>query len=114
MEYSLLVKQVYEVVYETKQMVLKKLDEGEEVTRDNLNQIITDSIKSVARKNDVEDSVIYAAVRRSLGFENIDEFKDELFYFITGQNINLVDRLIEHRRITLDDAPQIKALFSNI
>ncbi|MBU3220647.1 hypothetical protein [Clostridium algidicarnis] len=115
MSCSVLVKQVHDVVLETKQKVIYELSSGaESVTRDEVNHFITNAIRTVARKNKVGDSVIYSAVSRSLGCSGIEEFKDELFDLITDRNSNLVSRLIEHRRETIDDAPQIKVLFSNL
>lgn len=109
---SKLIKEIFNVCYETKEEIIKRLEkyDYEAVTRDEFNNIVTDSIVKTSIQFNVRDSTIYAAIGRNIDLD-INTFRDKLFGLITNQNSDLIDFIIINSRKSLDDKASIKAMF---
>ncbi|WP_443660875.1 hypothetical protein [Clostridium algidicarnis] len=104
---SKLVEQIIEVVKGVSDQVFSIIDKEEDLSIEKLDGIITETIKSVAVNNRVEESTVRAAVTRRIDTD-MQTFRTEIKDFIFGKREPLINRIIDNRAETIDSPQQIR------
>lgn len=111
--FSVLVKEILEVVEEVTNKVFNIADKGDDLSIEELEKIITEAIKIVAENNKVEESTVRAAVTRRIEAD-MKTFRSELKDFLFGNRDPLINRVINNRVQAKDSSAQIRAEFQSI
>jgi hypothetical protein len=114
METSKTLEQILRVLELLKEGILADLLDGKEVSTDDAEGMVKDRVRDVAREFNVTDSTVLDKCTRKIGLKTTAEFYNLAVRYISRQDEELEEIVVNNRRETIDSEAQTRILVQKV
>lgn len=106
-------QQIIRVLEKLKDYIMADLSEQREITTEEAEQMITSIFEDVANEFNIGKSTVQVKCTRELGISS-SEFYNHTVRYLTGQDDELENIVVGHRKFTKDDESDVRTALRNV